>query len=99
MAKDYDALGEMTLRREEARLERKKAKAEAYKENAAKTLSSLLKQDMVKKSIARDFMEATRNPERHNRRGNNNIFERAVQGSYKEDEELVTGFEPRPWED
>lgn len=92
---DNDARGEMVIRREEAKLERAKAKLEAYQENMEKTIANLLKQERVKKALAADAMDATRNPGRRQE-----IFDKAGNGLYSRDqEEVVTGEEPRPWED
>lgn len=88
-----DARGEMLIRREEAKLERAKAKLEAYEKNMTETIASLLKQERNKKAIARDAMEATRNPGRRD-----TMLDKANGGIYDDDGEVITGDEPRPWE-
>jgi hypothetical protein len=84
----------MLIRREEQKLERAKAKLEAYEKTMTDTIASLLKQENNKKALARDAMEATRNPGRRDA-----MFDKAGGGIYNDDGEVVTGEEPRPWED
>jgi hypothetical protein len=88
-----DTRGEMLIRREEAKLERAKAKLEAYEKTMTDTIASLLKQERNKKALARDAMEATRNPGRRDE-----MLDKADGGIYNDDGEIVTGKEPRPWE-
>ena len=89
-----DARGESLIRREEAKLERAKAKAKAYEKNMQETIAALLKKENVKKALAKDAMAATRDPSRRDA-----IFDKAGEGMYNEDREVITGDEPRPWEE
>lgn len=88
-----DSRGESLIRREEAKLERAKAKAEAYENNMRETIASLLKQENVKRALAKDAMAATRDPGRRDA-----IYDKAGAGTYDDDLEVITGDEPRPWE-
>lgn len=90
-----DPRHEATIRREEARLERAKAKAEAYEKNMTKTLAELLKRDNVKRNLAKDAMAATRDDTGRMQ----DIYKRAGSGTYDNDREVITGNEPRPWEE
>lgn len=96
MADERDVKGEMLIRREERKLERAREKAEAYEKNMEKTIADLLKQESVKKALAKDAMEATRDQTRRTE-----LFEKAGSGMFKKDDEIITGeFEStRPWED
>ena len=94
MANDTeDYQGRVVIDREYAKLERSRAKAKALENNMKETISNYLKQDSVKKAIAKDAMGATRDPSRAN-----TIFEKASGGTFSNDEDLVTGHEPRLWE-
>jgi hypothetical protein len=94
MASDYNARHEAVVKREEAKHERKKAKAEAAEQNMTRTLAGLLKQETVKKALAQDAMAATKDESRLK-----DIHKRAGAGTYDNDREVITGDEPRPWED
>jgi hypothetical protein len=92
---DYEAQGNATIRKWEREEERKKAKAEAAEENFSKTFANLLKQDNVKKALARDAKNATNNPNAHK-----NLMAQAEHGTSQGlDEGEITGMEERPWED
>lgn len=91
---DRDVKGEMLIAREERKLERAKAKLEALAENMTKTIAAQLKQEAVKKALAKEAMDATKHPERRER-----ILDIAGSGIYDSDREVVTGREPRPWEE
>lgn len=88
-----DSRGEMLIRREEKKFESAKARAKSYEKNMTETISAFLKDGRIKKSIARDAMEATRDTSRRDA-----IFEKAGQGLFNQDREIITGNEPRPWE-
>ncbi len=90
-----DARGEAVIWREEAKLERTRAKVKAFEENMTSTIASALKNERTKKSIARDAMAATKDPSRGDA-----IFNKAGSGAYDNDRDpVVTGEEPRPWEE
>jgi len=93
MATDYNARHEAVVNRETQKHERQKAKAEAAEQNMTRTLAGLLKQENVKKALARDAMAATRDESRFQ-----DIHKRAGAGTYDNDREVITGDEPRPWE-
>ena len=93
MGRDYDSQNEMVIRREEAKLERAKARAKALEANMEETIADLLKKANVKKVLARDAMRATKDPSRREE-----IFDKAGGGLYKNDREVITGEEDRPWE-
>ena len=86
MADNYDAQNNALIQQEARKLEKARVKAEALEENMEKTLTDLLKQASVKKTLARDAMEATRNPQRREE-----IFDKASGGLYQDDREVVTG--------
>ena len=88
-----DAQGEMLIRREERKLERDRARAAALEENMKSTIAAFLKDASVRKSLAADAMAATKDPSRRD-----TIFEKAASGVYKDDLEVITGREDRPWE-
>lgn len=56
--RDYSQVDDMLMRREEAKHERLKQKAEAAQENMQETLAALLKQLAVKKALAPDVLQA-----------------------------------------
>lgn len=89
---EIDPQSERVIRREEEKLERKKAKVEALKENLKKTLNALIKDKEVQRAVGGDIIRATSNSNPHNEK-----FKKAQQGIYMDDE-LVTGHEPRVWE-
>ena len=92
--RDYSSMqGEMLIRREEAKLERLKARAKALEENMEETIAGLMKKDHVKRALYRDAMAASEDPGRRNR-----LFDKAGNGIYTDDGEVITGREPRPWE-
>jgi hypothetical protein len=91
---DHEARAQITIQREERKLERKKAKAEASEENMKKTLAAMFKNEAQKKALARDAMAATKDNSRRDE-----IFDKAGAGAYDNDREVITGEEPRPWED
>jgi hypothetical protein len=86
-----EARGEMTIRREERKLERAKAKAEAYEKNMTDTIAAFLKDERNKKSIAQDAIHATKDSSRREE------MTKYTEG-YRNDDEIITGREPRPWE-
>jgi len=90
---DYDARGEMLIRREEAKLERSKARAEALEKNMEETIAGFLKRESTKKALAREAMAATNSTGKRD-----DIFDKAGDGTYSNDREVITGDEPRPWE-
>ena len=92
---DEDTRGRMLIEREERKLERARAKLDAYQKNMEETIANLLKKENVKKALARDAMAATRDPGRRDR-----IFEQAGEGLFTDDDEVVTGEfeERRPWD-
>lgn len=93
---DYDSQNASLINHERTKLEKNKAKAEAFKENMQKTISNLLKQYSVKRSLAKEAMAAT-----DDRSRNLDLFKKAASGVYssKDDADIITGLEPRPWED
>lgn len=92
--KDYSHQNSALIDKETRKLERSRAKAEALEESATKTMASLLKQEAVKKTLAKDAMAATKDRSRREE-----IFDIASGGAYSKDQDVVTGDEPRPWED
>jgi hypothetical protein len=93
MVEQEDSRGRMMIERESAKLERSRARAQALEENMSKTISAHMKQVHVKKAIAQEAMDATENPGRRDE-----IFAKAGNGTYDNDRDVVTGREPRPWE-
>jgi len=81
-----DARGEMTIRREEKRLERNKAKAKAAEVNMTETIAAILKDPRNKKTLARDAMDSTNDQGRRAK-----IFDKAGAGAYDDDHEIITG--------
>jgi hypothetical protein len=88
-----DGRHQLVIERESRKLEQSKARAEALGENMRKTISDTLKQANVKRALAKDAMAATKDPSRRE-----DIFEKAGNGIYNDDLEVITGSEPRPWE-
>jgi hypothetical protein len=86
-----DTRGQMVIQREERRLERAKAKAEAYEKNMTDTIAAFLKDERNKKNIAQDAMHATKDS------GRQDEMKRYSDG-FRNDDEVITGREPRPWE-
>ena len=93
MPEDYDRQGEMLIQRESRKLDRDRAKAESLEQNMQKTIASLLKDVSVKKTLAADAMAATKDTRRRDA-----LFDKAQAGAYHDDLEVITGREPRPWE-
>ena len=90
----YEAQGNATLRKWEREEERKQAKAEAASKNFERTIANLLKQENVKKTLARDAKNATTSPN-----NNQNLMAQAEFGTSQFlDEGEITGMEDRPWE-
>lgn len=94
MSDKYEAQGNAVLRKWEREEERKRAKAEAATENFTKTFANLLKQENVKRALARDAKDATTS-----QNANRNLMTQAEFGTSLEmDEGEITGMEERPWE-
>lgn len=91
---DYEAQANATLRKWEREEEQKKARAEASEKNFVETFANLLKQENVKRALARDAKNATTNPN-----VNQSLMAQAKYGtSHPMDEGEITGLEDRPWE-
>lgn len=91
---DNQAQGEMLIRREEANLERRRAKLAASEENMKSTLAALFKNEEVHKALALEAINLTKNPSRRDE-----LLDKSAGGLYNDDGVIVTGKEPRPWED
>lgn len=95
---NYDAAGSAVLRRWERDIERQKARTEAAEKNCKGTLAELLKQENVKRAIAMDAQAATKDPSRRAASRNiESLKENFISRGYFSDE-IITGNEPRPWE-
>jgi hypothetical protein len=92
--RDYSAQNNALIEKETRKFERAKEKAEALEDSATKTMAALLKQQSVKRILAKDAHDATKD---RGRRAE--IFKIAAEGAYNQDQDVVTGDEPRPWED
>lgn len=92
--RDYSAQNNALIEKETRKFENAKAKAEALEESATKTMAAMLKQEAVKKTLAKDALAATKDRSRRDE-----IFKIAAEGAYNQDQDVVTGEEPRPWED
>ena len=92
---EHDAKGQAVINRWAREEERKKARAEASEENFKKTFADTLRQENVKKALAREAKDAVDNPQRRDA-----IFDQASEGTSRgyNDHEVITGEEPRPWE-
>lgn len=92
---DYEAQGQTVINKWAREEERKKAKAEAAEQNFKKTFADTLRQENAKKALAREAKEAVDNPQRRDE-----IFVDASEGTSRgyNDREIITGEEPRPWE-
>ncbi len=90
-----DGRHDAVLRKWEREEERKKANAEAAESNFAKTFAAELKKQSVKKALAAEAQNATKNPDARTE------LMRTAQGgtSRPVDEGEITGMEDRPWED
>jgi hypothetical protein len=93
MAEQEDGRHRYVIDRESAKLDRDRARAEALGETMRKTISATMKQANVKQVLAKDAMAATKDPGRRD-----DIFDKAGNGLYNDDREVITGSEPRPWE-
>ena len=91
---EEDTRGRMLLEREERKLERAKAKLAATERHMTETIAALLRKENVKRALAKDAMEATRDRNRRDK-----MFDIAGSGAYNDDQDgIITGDEPRPWE-
>lgn len=91
---ETDRQHELILQREEEKKLRNKAKAEAFKENMLKTFAELLKNEDIKKALLQEAVDASKNEY-----SQNPFFKEASSGTYRDNGEVITGLEPRPWED
>ncbi len=94
-----EARGNMIIQREERKLEKAKAKLEAYEKNMTDTIAAFLKDARNKKSIAQDAMSATKDPSRvaamQAASGGGSGFFDNEEGK---EQDIITGLEDRPWE-
>ncbi len=88
-----DSRGEAVIRREERKLERARASTEAAEQNMTKTIAAFMRDKNTKRAIVKDAIDAKNNP-----RSRADIMTQAGEGTFQ-DREIVTGDEPRPWED
>jgi hypothetical protein len=86
--KDYSAAHEATI----GRWRKAKENAEDNYENAVRSLKESLKNSLKdpnkKRGVATDLKEATKNKDNGRHRE-----------GYGDDDEIITGFEGRPWDD
>jgi len=95
---DDSARHEAVLRKWEREEERKKAKAEASEVNFKKTFADQLKRPEVKRSIAIDAQQATKDPSRVATSRNLDELRNRVSYAGYDSDEVITGSEERPWE-
>lgn len=89
-----DQRGRMLIDRESTKLDRAHARAKSLENNMTETIASFMKNKKVKENLAKDAMAATRDPSRRS-----TIFEKAHGGTFGgNDDETITGDEPRYWE-
>lgn len=91
---NFDAKNQALMNRWERKLERERARAAASERNFKKTFADMLKDPNNKKTIARQAKEVIEGGE-----SNNPLFRQAVEGITVNDGEVITGLEPRPWDD
>jgi hypothetical protein len=93
-----EARHEAVLRRWEREIERQRARAGASEENFKKTFADLMRQENIKRSIAMDAQNATRDPSRHAQtRDVEALKDNFINRGYISDE-VISGLEPLPWE-
>tara|TARA_R110000751_G_scaffold93078_1_gene181853 strand:- start:529 stop:825 length:297 start_codon:yes stop_codon:yes gene_type:complete len=90
-----DARGQATLDREERKFERQKAKASSLEANMREQIAAFMADENTKKSIAKDAMAATKDP---NRKATMDNTAQGRFGSGDDFDEIITGREDRPWE-
>mgnify|MGYP003625893426 CR=1 FL=1 len=91
-----DQRGEATLRREERKHERSKAKASSLEANMREQIAAFMSDEGTKKAIAKDAMAATKDPSRKST--NNNTSQGRFGNSGDDFDEIITGLEDRVWE-
>ena len=95
-----DRQHEMVIQREERKLERARAKADAYEETMTKTIAAYLKDANNRRNVAKDAMLATKDPSRRealfDKAGHGGFFDNKPDGIGEDD--VITGREDRPWE-
>ena len=94
MTKNYDNQAEATLAKWSREEDRKKAKADASADNFSKQIAAALKKDNIKKALAREAKNVVDGGQRPN-----DLIEKASDGLNIDDNEVITGNEPRPWEE
>jgi hypothetical protein len=97
---DYSAKSEALIRREERKLERSKAKAEALEKNTAKIIADGLRRH--RQSFAKEAGKAVHRAESGALTPTELAIQRAAQSGTEQiiiDEGVITGREPLPWED
>ena len=88
--KDYSSQDRALVDREERALDRQRARAKAAESSLQDSIANALKNPDFKKRTALEAREATRDPSRLAK------MKEYDEGIYKD--ELVTGFEDKPWE-
>ena len=98
MPEQTDRQHEIAMQKYTREHENLKAKAAASEVNFKETFADLLKQESVKRNLAMDAREATRDNTRiAPSRNLDSLRENFVNRGYESDE-VITGDEPRPWE-
>lgn len=93
-----DARHEAVIRRETAAWERQKARAEASEENFKKTFADLMKQEEVKRALAADAQQATKDPSRRTSSRNLDTLRESFSCEGYAGGEVITGNESFPWD-
>lgn len=97
--KDFSAQDSATIRKWEREMERGKARADASEANFTKTFADALKQETGKKALARAAREAVDQQESGQSNPTLDKVKKGGGAMFGTDDEVVTGNEPRPWED
>ena len=88
---DSFELHRSVLSREAAKHHRREAKAEAAKENMEEAITAALKQDAIRRAVALEARDATRDPERFRR-----IREKEDMWGSR-DRDVPTGYDDNPY--
>lgn len=78
---------------------KRKAKAEASVQNFKKTFANALKQEEIKRQLVADAHAATQDPNRRAPSGDIQQLREMHSFHGYRGKEIITGMEPRPWED
>lgn len=97
--RDYSAQNQAVINRWEREMNRARAKAEASEENFQKTFADVLRSQNNKRALAREAKAAVDSGERGNVDPTLTRVREGGGAMYGDDDEVITGEEPRPWED